>query len=152
MKQLTSFIAESNEIEGIFRPPTDEEIRAHIVFLNSDASVFDLQKFVYVVAKNHVIRDTVGLDVQVGNHIAPAGGPDIIPALNMILNNRFVGSPFEVHCQYLHLHPFTDGNGRSARALWLWMMQKAGNDSIVAKYGFLHSFYYQTLDNQDSKQ
>ena len=38
-------------------------------------------------------------------------------------------------------HPFTDGNGRSGRALWLWQMNNH------APFGFLHTFYYQTLEN-----
>jgi len=45
---------------------------------------------------------------------------------------------FEVHLDYEHLHPFTDGNGRSARMLWAWQMREF-------PLGFLHTFYYQAL-------
>ena len=44
----------------------------------------------------------------------------------------------ETHVRYELLHPFLDGNGRSGRALWLWLMGQA-------PLGFLHTFYYQTL-------
>jgi Fic family protein len=42
-----------------------------------------------------------------------------------------------------------DGNGRSGRAIWLWQMlrQEGG-----APLGFLHHFYYQTLEAQDVRK
>jgi hypothetical protein len=51
------------------------------------------------------------------------------------------GLPLEAHVRYETLHPFTDGNGRTGRALWYWMMV----GSSRADLGFLHAFYYQTL-------
>lgn len=48
-------------------------------------------------------------------------------------------SPFTTHLRYESIHPFSDGNGRSGRALWLWQMKGR------APLGFLHQFYYQTL-------
>ena len=51
-------------------------------------------------------------------------------------------SAYVLHCRYESLHPFTDGNGRSGRALWLWMM--GGIEE--APLGFLHTWYYQSLE------
>ena len=48
-------------------------------------------------------------------------------------------------CAYEMLHPFMDGNGRSGRALWAWMMLRLGQDPFALL--FLHRFYYQTLEN-----
>ena len=44
------------------------------------------------------------------------------------------------HCEYEALHPFTDGNGRSGRAIWLWLMHDAS-------LGFLHRFITKRLEN-----
>ena len=54
---------------------------------------------------------------------------------------------FEAHVAYETLHPFTDGNGRSGRALWAKHMLADGQDGYWLERGFLHTFYYQSLEN-----
>ncbi|KKK46704.1 hypothetical protein LCGC14_3162550, partial [marine sediment metagenome] len=73
------------------------------------------------------------------------GGPDIIPNLENIIwqANGDHGSPFEIHQSYEELHPFSDGNGRSGRMIWLWQMLRDGQDVSL---GFLHTHYYQSLE------
>jgi Fic family protein len=58
-------------------------------------------------------------------------------------------SPFAAHVRYEHLHPFTDGNGRSGRAIWAWQMLYQGRGEIPL--GFLHHFYYQSIQNAAMK-
>ena len=155
---LEQFVAESNRIEGILRPPTDKEIGAHVLLLDRKTiGVADLVAFVETVEPGARLREYVGLDVRVGDHTPPPGGPNVVTQLNYLLrrvnllgpgttlsgvhNGPRGGIAYGTHCEYETLHPFTDGNGRSGRALWLWQMGGLGK----APLGFLHHFYYQAL-------
>lgn len=149
---LQEFVAESNRIEGIHRV-TEAEVDAHRDFLREAPSINRLTALVQVCAPGHVLRDRPGLNVRVGDHVAPEGGDSIPVLLNDILSVAGHGDPHKVHCAHEDLHPFTDGNGRSGRALWLWMMlNRGGRDAQMATtLGFLHSFYYQTLSRSDGR-
>lgn len=143
---LGAFVAESNRIEGMPNV-TAAEVRAHQKLLGlKKLSVPALVEFVSIIAPKHVLRISPNLNVRVGNHIAPRGGPEIEASLADLLGEASQGSAsgHAIHCRYETLHPFTDGNGRSGRAVWLWMMQR-GEDPWAMRRGFLHSFYYQTL-------
>ncbi|MCX7124099.1 MAG: Fic family protein [Gammaproteobacteria bacterium] len=145
---IIEFVRESNRIEGIYRDPTQDEITIHILFQNSPKiTIQNLEQFVSICAGDwHYLREKVGMNVTIGNHIAPEGGPKIREQLENILSrSRFAEHPWLIHTAYENLHPFTDGNGRSGRALWLWQMKEA-------PLGFLHTFYYQTLEMQDLRK
>jgi len=140
LANLELFQQESNKIEGIFKTRAGETAALRS-FLSEELSIKSLEAYVKVCQPNAVLRLAPGLNVQVGNYIAPAGGPAIGYALEELLSRCISPglSPWEAHCLYENLHPFTDCNGRSGRALWLWLMNED------APLGFLHTFYYQTL-------
>ena len=144
---LIDFIRESNQIEGILREPTQNEIAAHEQLLKlpqlHPTTVGDFQA---VIAPGKPIRERRGMNVCVGNFIAPEGGPGIVRRLERILHkaNYTSDDPWSVHVAFELLHPYMDGNGRTGRAIWAWQMKGLGYDPFALP--FLHRFYYQTLE------
>ena len=150
---LSAFVIESNKIEGILRLPTSEEIMAHEVLTSKDVlTIADIVTFVSVCQPDAVLRKTTKIPgVRVGKHVAPPSGPKIVKTLESLLADihAITINPYNAHVAYETLHPFTDGNGRSGRALWLWHMHQVGKEAQALSLGFLHTFYYQTLANSN---
>jgi hypothetical protein len=146
-------VAESNRIEGINRPPTDAEIREHERFVRLETvTVSELEQFVSIYQPRSArLRSIPGLNVRVGSHVPPKGGAHIVGQLQALLadiNAEKKVSPWDAHLQYETLHPFTDCNGRSGRILWYFQMRASARYDL----GFLHAFYYQTLNKCQSSQ
>ncbi len=151
LETLRPFADESNKIEGM-GPATLKETQALQDFLDGPIpSTEALEVYVGAVAPGHVLRDRAGLNVCVGNHVAPAGGPAVREELHRRLMDRSIWTPYKNHLWYENLHPFTDGNGRSGRALWLYEILERGLERRALALGFLHSFYYATLEEQDAR-
>ena len=161
MFTLEMFVRESNRIEGILRDPTEDEMRAHRLVLTSPIlSVPLFERFVSMVQPGALLRRHEGMNVVVGNYHPPSGGPNIETELSGLLALR--EHPLVRHVAYEQLHPFIDGNGRSGRVLWLWEMaqrftqdgkaEDAKGNLQAAPLGFLHHFYYQTLERAEQRR
>ena len=145
---LKVFVRDSNEIEGITRDPLTSEYEAHERFLSTiSVNVATLNQFQAAVAPGKPLRTKSGMDVRVGGYIAPPGGPEIMKRLHLICcrANR-KDDPWRIHVTFEKLHPYLDGNGRTGRVLWVWVMRELGHDPFAIP--FLHRFYYQTLSHQ----
>lgn len=156
---LQCFIEESWKIEGYYQVPNREKVlKVHKdLFLLEKLEVKDIEKFVKEIVSDktrNMLRDKVGLDVRVGSHFPPKGGPEIKLKLQQLLDQINVKSinPWQAHVDYETLHGFCDGNGRSGRAIWAWHMYHIGEDPLTFNGSFLHYYYYQTLENSRKGQ
>lgn len=151
---LRDFLRESNEIEGIHREPTENELQAAVTFLElKELTLNGLCKYQSVIATSRPLRDKPGMNVRVGQYIAPAGGAAIITHVENLLLVAHIpdgeGCEWMTHCVFEQIHPFMDGNGRTGRLLWAWQMLRNGRDPFALP--FLHRFYYQTLSSVQQK-
>lgn len=148
-KKLLKLIKESNTIEGILREPIDLEVDCHFEILEAtELNNALIKNFVWDIA-GAKMRCQEGMDVCLHDgsrvvHSPPPGHPGMSNKLATVLamaNDN--DDPYEVHQIYESLHPFMDGNGRSGRVIWAWMMLQ--QEKPFWDRGFLHTWYYQSL-------
>ena len=146
---LSQFVEESFQIEGIDldQRQLDWAAHNHALFLRlKEITLSEVEKVVYLMTEGvGRLRTQVGMNVRVGNHVPPPGGPQIEADLHCLVERVNSGelSPYEAYCRFEYSHNFLDGNGRAGRLLWLWLMQKKG---LNWSQGFLRTFHYQALE------
>jgi len=135
---ILNFVRESNEIENIKREPTQQEIEELQRFSALPLiSINEIIKFVQVYEPAAKLRDSYDChNVRIGKYIPPFSGPEIRDKLEELL--LLEKDPYDFHIKYEKLHPFTDCNGRSGRAIWLWFTKNI-------EEGFLKPFYLETV-------
>ena len=142
--RIVDFIRESNRMSRISRRPSRAEILEYRRFMERDElTVDDLVRFAATCQPGAELRERAGVDVFVGDYLAPPGGEGVRMRLEEILeiaNRRRGQQPiaYQLYIKFLKLHPFSDCNGRSGRMLWMWIMRDATR-------GFLHTFHNQAL-------
>ena len=85
---LKDFVVESNRIEGIRRDAGGlaKDVAAHAKFVGlKEVHVDDLVRLVSALQPGAKLRSEPGMDVRVGIHIAPRGGPRVVQKLEKIL-------------------------------------------------------------------
>ena len=151
---LRSLLRESFLIEGINSKPTMEQINGTYEFLSlSIITIYYLEKLTALYEPSARLRSQEGMDVRIGNYYPIAGGEQVVVHLRNLLDqiNHKQLSSYLAHHEYEKLHPFTDGNGRSGRTLWLRMENIFFSESgLEKKFSFLHTWYYQSLQNHFS--
>lgn len=151
---LRRFIEESNHIEGKHDTVSPAEFQAYERFLELDEiKIADILALAACVPLDRpaALRNLPGMDIVVGDHRPQPGGPEIPGMLAELLvkvNDPDIQARHamttDVHVAYETLHPLMDGNGRTGRAIFLWMDHRAGRRRVW-KIGFQHEWYYRTL-------
>jgi len=140
--RLMEFAKESNRIEGITNAGANERMFEKLeAFLKLKKLTLD-----NVCDFNEwgILREMESMNVSVGGRLCLPGGKSVTRHLELIINTLDKRSAYGNHFDFERLHPFTDGNGRTGRAIWLWQMVRQHDYDL--SLGFLHKFYYQSLE------
>ena len=157
-ENLFAFVVESYKIEGEISSLADEEkakyahLFHHTILKHiPNQPVAGRIDLIESILPPHVnMREKEGCNVRVGNYFPPPGGPGIRKALLAMLDNEYLMNPeisaYQFHKDFEDLHPYTDFNGRIGRLLWL--IKKVDHENYDGSRGFLHQWYYDSLQEK----
>jgi len=96
--------------------------------------------------------------IEGANHIPP-DEKDVKPLLNKMIKSYYSSKkryhPFVmaclIHAQFVEIHPFEDGNGRTGRALMNWVLMRSGYPKMFIPVKYLER-YYHAIDMHNEKK
>jgi hypothetical protein len=98
-------VAESLRIEGITRPPTDEEITEHRRFMRlKTLSISELEAFLKIYRPGACLRLRSGQNIRVGPHVPPKGGEHILMQLHAFYLQTLNNWGTNVETLLIHSH------------------------------------------------
>lgn len=146
-EEVRIFCMENNTMYGTRRPTLLKHVDATEQLIRQDTvSVEDMMSLADVFSPGTELRTVPGMNSRVGpeSFRPPPGGPEMMDRFVDLMRRANEGEhPYKIHQEYLTLHPFRDGNGRTGRVLWAWGMINQ-NLRPWLKVGFLRAWYYQS--------
>ncbi len=147
VERVLSFAQVSNILSSIDSPAADQVHCDALVELLSynKINVQHLTNFVLALEPTAELRQG-DKEVVIAGFKLPNSTTSNIGLLFLLkkLSNGDNQHPWFTHMQIMELHPFTDGNSRLARAVWLWNMVK--NFNYTGEQPFFSVFYNQTFE------
>ena len=144
---LYQFAIESNRMSDITNPAADVVHHEALVELLTSEKITTntLLTFVTKIEPMSGLRENDKEVVISGTRLPNSTTSNIrLMFLLKKLNSGEGQHPWFTHMNIMELHPFTDGNARVARAMWLWNMVKNFNFDLHTD--FSRTFYNQTFE------
>lgn len=149
---LKSFVFESNRISDIDSEAADEVHLVALTKLLKVKNVFieDIITFIHQIEPTSNLRTSENILMINGEKLIDGtlASGQLLNTLRLVRNKEI--RPWTTYSEVNYYCPFTDGNSRMARALWLWQMLTQFNWDM--QYPFLQMYHYQTLNKYRSME
>lgn len=143
---LQNFIEESNRIEG--ENTKQYQLNACSAFLSVPITAESVKLLHKELSQGRHIKQGEWRDCQVYvGSFKPMAPEHLELAMMGFFSNLHLWDSWEAHNRFEKIHPFEDLNGRVGRMIWL---HKALEEGYNGSIGFLHKYYYQTLQRYES--